>query len=786
VTGLHAGVSIYRDELGVPHILAQDEHDMFFAVGYVHAQDRLWQMDLLRRTGQGRLSEIFGKATVDFDWLFRTIGLAHTADQLEKHLHPEARLALEAYAEGVNTFITDHQGTLPVEFDMLNYHPEPWEPKHSLLIGRMMAWDLNLASLTDLTFGLITAKVGIEKAREVFPVWQPDAPMIIPQRQPIKPIPIKNFSDDPEVLDILAHASFPTTFLSINRNFREQIGSHGTTGGSNCWVVGPKKSASGKPILANDVHLPMPVPSRWYQIHFSSRGKEPTWDVAGLSIPGTPVVILGRNKCIAWGVTNVMSDDADFYVERLDSSFTHYEFQGRTLPVVTAVEKIYVGTTDSLFLTLCRTHHGPIVDEILLSDTGTQRGKQRYAFSMRWTGFDISDELYGFLLIDRARTADEFEQGAKEIAVPGLNMVFADTTGDIGYWMAAHIPVRGKGNPMLPVAGWTGENEWKGYVAFIQLPKLWNPPEGYIATANNKVVGNTFPYYISELWEPPSRIQRIHELLNTTEKVDDEEFKHFQMDVESPFGRELVHHVLESLGKLTSMSSDMQVVREYLRNWDFRYNKSDVASTILNVTFVKLFENIFADELGDSALSFFGSFSAIPYRVTSQLLAADSSSWFDDIRTPQVETKDEILQKSLYDAIEELRTKLGPDTKTWQWGNLHTVTFEHPFGKQKPLDKVFNIGPYAVGGSATTINKADFRIRHPYATSVGPSVRQVIDLANNRSFSSVINSGQSGQALHTHYDDQTVLWLTGSYHSLNLDWDAITSSRWEQLVLQPR
>lgn len=786
VPGLHASADVYRDAMGVPHVLAQNEHDMFFAVGYVHAQDRLWQMDVIRRTGQGRLSEILGRATLDFDKLFRTIGIDRAADRIEKDLHPEARRALEAYAEGVNAFITDHSGNLPVEFDMLKYRPEYWEPKHSVLVGRMMAWDMNLASLTDLTFGLIAARVGPNKAREILPSWQPNEPTTIPSRQQVKREPKENFTSDADALNILTRVPFPTAFLSVIRNFREQSGSQGVSGGSNCWVIGPQKSASGKPILANDVHLPLPAPSRWYQLHFSSAEKNSPWDVEGLSIPGAPVIVLGRNNNIAWGVTNAMVDDADFYLERLDSSLAKYEFQGRMLPVEAREEKIYIGNTDSLLLTVRSTRHGPIVDEIPSADDEIHKVNHRYAFSMRWTGLEISDELYAFLLIDRARNAEEFEQGAKEITVPGLNVLFADTAGDIGYWTAARIPLRGKSYPMLPFAGWTGENEWKGYVPFNQLPKLWNPTEGYIASANNKIARNSFPYYISELWEPSSRIARIHELLNAPEQLTEVDFKRFQMDVSSQFGRELVGRLLEALRGTTPVSSDVQAVLEYLRNWDFRYNKNDVASAILNVAFVRLLENIFADELGDSVLGFFTSYSAIPYRVVGQLLAADSSSWFDDIRTTHFETKAEILRKSLYDAIEDLRTRLGPDTKIWQWGNLHTVTFEHPFGRRKPLDKVFNIGPFPVGGSATTLNKSDFLIRRPYAATVGPSMRQVIDLANSRSFSSVISSGQSGQALHKHYDDQTVLWLTGSYHTFVTDWHEIKYSGWEHLMLKSR
>ncbi len=775
--GLQHAVQIFRDELGVPHIRANNEHDMFFAVGYVHAQDRLWQMDVTRRIGEGRLAEIFGTAAFEYDKLFRTIGIAKFSTEMQEGVRMESRLALEAYADGINAFVEEHQSRLPVEFDMLKYRPERWEPQHSLIVARMMAWDLNLAAVTDLTFGLIAGRVGPDKVLEILPGWDEDD-----RTQKVTP---RTFSIDLDALDILKRAVYPTHFLETLARMRGQSGGRDVSGGSNCWVVGAKKSATGRPILANDIHLPMPAPSRWYQIHFSFEDSSATqWDVAGLSVPGTPFVIAGRNTSAAWGVTNLMADDADFFVERLDSSMTTYDFRGSTLSIDSREEKIYIGASDSVTITVRRTHHGPIVDEIMFSDSIAQMGK-RYAIAMRWMGLEPSDESFAFYRMNSSKNAAEFSEGVSHIGVPGLNVLYADTAGNIGSWVGARIPMRGKGHPMFPLAGWSGENEWRGFVSTNELPHAWNPPDGYIASANNKPTGENSSLYISDLWEPPSRIQRIRQLLSSLEVLAPEDCRIFQMDVLSPFGKRFAARLLEALQSVSIQDTRLEMAAEYIRSWDYRFTKEDIASSIINVTFVKLLENTFEDELGDTALSYFSLFSAMPYRTIDQLLDGENVPWFDDVRTPQVETRNEILRKSLVEALHELRRKFGDDPKSWQWGNLHTVTFEHPFGKRKPLDNVFNIGPFSVGGSATTMNKEDFRLRNPYAAKVGPSSRQVIDLSNASTFSSVLTSGESGQALHKHYDDQTVLWLNGSYHQLTMDWQKILNSNWDHLELLP-
>ncbi|HTK81506.1 MAG TPA: penicillin acylase family protein [Bacteroidota bacterium] len=771
-SGLQEPVDIYRDAFGIPHVSARNAHDLMFTEGYVHAQDRLWQMDLGRRAGQGRLSEVLGKPTLDYDLLFRTIGLPQHAQRIYEHLHPETQRLLTDYAEGVNAFISSHKGKYPIEFDMLNYEPEPWKPEHSILLGRLMAWELNLAWWTDLAYGEIAAKVSPEKLREIIPRYDDSDAVNFPSSALQKSISGLR-PDMPGLHDL----------LNIARSYRTFFGLGSLEAGSNGWVVDSSKTFTGKPMLANDPHLAMPAPSRWYEIHLNAPG----WNVAGVGIPGIPVIIIGHNEHLAWGLTNAMIDDADFYVERVDSANpSRYAVQKTFRQFEEREEKILVKDADSVVIVARSTIHGPVINDVHpTAKHGRDSSLAANPIAMRWTGLDVSDEIYGFSLMNRATTIQEFERGVKEIAVPGQCIVYADVNNNIGYWVAARIPIREKqAQPMLPLQGWTGDADWKGYIPFDDLPKIINPREGVIASANQKLADARFPYYLSTLWEPPSRIQRIRQLLHSTGKFTVDDFQQFQQDIYSPFARDLTHALLNA--DHDTSQNNISEALNYLRNWDFHFTRSDVATTIFNTFVVKLFHNIYEDEMGSDVFNDFVFFGAIPYRVTSQLLASDDSLWFDNITTPAVETNNDILRQSLSDAVTELTQQAGSETKNWQWGKQHTVTFKHPFGSRKPLDRIFNLGPFPISGGGTTVMKTEYRFTTPYAVAVGPSMRHIVDLSQPLDGLMVITSGESGQPLNKHYDDQTSLWLNGGYRSVTIDWSRINNESWDHLILQPR
>ena len=413
--------------------------------------------------------------------------------------------------------------------------------------------------------------------------------------------------------------------------------------------------------------------------------------------------------------------------------------------------------------------------------------EKNFPLTLRWTGYEMSDETQAMLLINKATNWNEFQEGLREFTVPAQNFIYADDQGNIGYWLAACVPIRKRLNPLTPSPGWTNDYDWTGFVPFEKLPHVFNPREEYLATANNKIVDDSYPYYLSDLWEPPSRVMRIEEILKRKEKFSVEDFQSMQKDVVSPHARETVPFILRAFEGVSSTEDQVKTALTYLRNWDYALRKEDVASSIFNVFLQKLLYNIYHDEMGDELFNNYLLLSSVPYRVTSRLLrdSTDTSGWFDDTGTLEHETRDEIIRKSLTDAIADLRSRLGGELKTWQWGKIHQVTFEHLFGRIPGMSKVFNIGPFPTGGASTTINNGEYNLTKPFKQLVGSSARQLVDLSDSTSLLVVITTGESGQPLHKHYDDQAQLWLNGEYHRLLMVRSEIERSGWELLTLQP-
>jgi penicillin amidase len=759
VKGLHHPVKIYRDEFGVPHLVAEDEHDAFFAQGYVHAQDRLWQMDLARRAGEGRLSEVLGTRTLQFDKMLRTIGFQRIAERLEAHISPTSKEILQAYADGVNECIRRQKGKYPIEFDMLNYEPEEWKPIHSLMIARLMAWELNISWQADVVLGELVARLGEEKAQEVFPTYPENGPVIVAHAMHVK---------DLKPLEQLA---------ALHKNFKQFFGTTGTHIGSNAWAVSPGKSASGYAMLANDPHLGLALPAKWYEIHL--HGGE--LNVAGVSLPGAPLVIIGHNNDIAWGLTNMMADDADFYLERVDSlGADQYLYKGKWNDLEIIHDTIVVKDSASVPFVIKKTVHGPAINEIYPLDEFASSN----LITMKWTGYEISDELLGLYRVNIARDWQSFLIGVREFSVPGQNFVYADAKGNIGYKPGVRLPKRKDNNPTLPVPGWTGENEWQGFISFDDLPVLYNPPQGFVASANNKTT-NAVSYHISNLWEPPSRIQRIQEVLQSKNNLDVSDFKRLQKDYYSYFAKEMMPFILHAYKGMRIQDKQLETALNYFRNWNFLYSKDDVPTTIFEVFFNHLIKNIYLDEMGENLFQQYIFLANIPYRVTMKLLNDSSSVWFDNVATDTVETRDDMIRQSLSDALKDLSQRMGEDIRQWQWGKLHTLTLKHPFGGIKVLEPIVNIGPIETGGSGTTVNNGEYHLSSPYEMTLGPSMRKIIDFANINGALSVIPSGQSGQPMHEHYSDQMPLWKNGEYHPLPIDEQEIARQSKNILYLTP-
>ena len=756
LVGLNSQVRVYRDEYGIPHIFAEDEDDLYFAVGYIMAGDRLWQMDLLRRAASGKLAEIFGKGAIQSDKFLLTLGLKRTAQEILKHLSPVSRRILEAYSRGVNAFIRRAKNKLPLEFTLLNYKPEEWRIEDSIAIARLLAWGLSFSWGVDLLLAELREKLGEEKAGELFPDYPEDWPTIV----------------------------FPFTRLSerlwaLDGEVRSLVGMNGFCPGSNSWVVAGEKSTTGKPILANDPHLELTAPSKWYELHVKAKDL----DVAGVALVGLPQIVIGHNRRIAWGLTNGMLDDADFFIEKINPrNPNQYWYQNRWEDMEIIQEMIRVRKDTTVSLQIRLTRHGPVISDLheLLKDS-------KKVVSLKWVGHQVGDEFLAFYRINKARNWEEFTAALRNLKVPGQNVVYADVDGNIGYWYAAAIPIRKKGKGALPCPGWTRDYEWTGFVPFEELPHLFNPPEHFIATANNKVVGRGYPYPISNLWEPPSRIERIREVLQQKEKFSVADFKILQTDQLSPLARRLIPYILKVLEKERVKDEKLQQIYIHLKGWDFQERKESTAAAIFNVFMVKFLENTFKDEIGEKLYKNFLKLPSLPLKAIRRILSSESHSWFDDVTTPDtVETMDDVILRSLNQTITFLREKIGEEIIDWRWDKLHTVTFRHVLGAEGPAKRAFNVGPFPAGGSYTTLNNGGYSYIKPYDQIIGPSTRQIVDLSDMDKSLAVTPPGQSGHPFSENYRDQVELWLKGLYHPVIMDSARIAGAGYDLLILKPK
>ncbi|MEJ2617335.1 MAG: penicillin acylase family protein, partial [Ignavibacteriaceae bacterium] len=611
-------VQIYRDSMGVPYIIAKDENDAAFALGYVHAQERLFSMDLMRRAGEGRLSEIYGRDALPFDKMFKTVGINKTVDNILKQTNPGLIKFLQAYSNGVNKYIKDAKGRYPVEFDVLGYEPYNWTPEDCLVIGRMMAWELNISWWSDISFTQLAQKFGEEKVKEILPSYPENAPTIIPP-------------------EIKRYAKIDNSFIKTDQEFREFMNMSGTHLGSNNWVVNGTMSASGKPIIANDTHLHYTAPSQW----FAAVIKSDSWNAAGVTLPGIPAVIIGKNEHISWTVTNIMLDDADFYIERLDSTKKNYLFNGEWKKLKIYSDTIKVKDSSDVVIKIASTDHGPIISGIHPYDFLYPKDKlDQTTISMNWIGNHYSNEMYSFYLINHAKNWGEFKVALTSYSVPGQNFVYADKDGNIGYAFGGRIPIRENSGISFVYDGTTNKYDWKGFVPQKDLPSFLNPKQNYIATANNKTEKN-FRYYISNLWEPSSRIERIDELLTEKKKHSVNDYKHYQMDFVSPYAKKMTKFILDAFKGTEITDKNLQLSLQLFQDWNYKFNEYSQVPAIYAVFFKHLLKNIYYDEMGYDLFNEFVFAANIPYNSVLKVLNDSTNSWIDNINTPQVETKND-------------------------------------------------------------------------------------------------------------------------------------------------
>ena len=757
LSGIKYAVEINRNNFAVPFIKAENDEDAAFALGFVHAQERMFQMDIIRRAGQGRLSEIFGKSTLKFDKLFRSMQLEKIVKQSFTQLPDSAQKILLAYAHGVNTYIKNEPDKIGIEFALLNYEPESWKPEHSLLIAKLMAWELNISWWTDIVFTKLVKKYGEQKAREILPYYKENAPTIIP----------KNLTQ----LDIGEFDLYKTDI-----EFRQFMGYAANHYGSNNWALSGSKTISGKPIIANDPHLVFSIPGKWFVVSINS----PHWKVSGFSLPGVPGIVIGKNENISWVLTNVMADDCDFYIEKLDVKKKKYFLNNNWKDLSAVSDTIFIKDEQPIIKTTFFTHRGPIVSDI--HDFIVNQRQHSY-ISMRWTALEFNNEFKAIINVNKAKTWNDFRKALVDFSTPGQNFVYADVKGNIGYICAAKLPIRSENSATFINDGTTSQNDWLGFVDYEKMPKLFNPNRGYIASANNKT-DPKFNYHISNIWEPSSRIERIEALINSKNKLDTSFCFKIQNDFSSVYAQKMTGFLLKAFENFKIKDRNLKTALRLFKNWDFNLSSKSQTAAIYSYYYINLLKNIFYDEMGKELFDEYIFIANVPYRVVESMLLDGTSSWFDNVKTKKIETRDDIIRKSLVDALEQLEKSNGKDVANWQWGNFHSITFKHIFSfGSKFLAKIFNRGPYEIGGDGTSVFNTEYTFSSPFDVKLGPSMRYVYDFQNPHQFYFILPNGQSGHFMSKHYDDMTDKWLRGKYLQLN---ESIEQDEaYEKLILKP-
>ncbi|WP_044642131.1 penicillin acylase family protein [Risungbinella massiliensis] len=734
ISGLMAPVQVIRDERGVPHIIAQNDHDLYLAQGYVTAQDRLFQMDLSRRQASGQLSELFGESALNQDKYFRTLGLRRAAEASYQAYSDSSKQILQWYADGVNAFI--QQGNLPVEFTLLNYQPMRWTPIDSLTIGKFMAFELGGHWEEQAFRSYLLQTFPEDKAKELMPTHSLNTPTIIPK-------------DELDLAKAFAHV---TTNNPLN--------------GSNDWVISGTKTASGKPILADDPHLGLNTPSIWYQTHLQG----PEVNVSGVIFAGIPGIILGHNEHIAWGVTNTGPDVQDLYIEKRNPDNPNqflYQNQWETATIIQEPIKVKGEPTVPYQVTI--TRHGPVISEF-----ADEVGKNT-VLSLKWTALEPSKELEAVLNMNKAKNWEQFEKALTDFHAPMQNFVFASTDGTISYKANGKLPIRKKGDSLLPVPGWTDEYEWTGYVPFDQLPKIINPKQGFIVTANNKVIDDSYPYHITHNWLLPYRAMRITEVLQGKENITANEMQQLQMDVVNIQARELTPILLERLDQKKMTSLEQEGFHQ-LQSWSYEDQAELASPLIYHRLLYHLEQIIFQDQITPEMIKLFRNKEFVLDSLIRRAHLGQNISWFEE-----KQGFDAVVQNAFTKAINEIVTLQGTHSQDWNWGDFHQIQFNHPLSAAWYLSPLYSGSKvYPTSGSQHTVKAMSYDHKTGMVYH-GASWRYVIDMANSTVAYHILGPGQSGNVLSRWYDNQADDWILGKYHPVILQ---ETSGR--KLILQPK
>jgi penicillin amidase len=684
-------------------------------------------MDMARRAGYGRLSEIFGDITLDRDISIRNFGLKEAALKDYEKLSPRMKQLFSFYSQGINSWLDSRKMSWPPEMLVLRYRPERWGLLDSLIIKEVMALLLCVDFPSEIVRSNLVNRLGTQKALEILE---------------------EDLKISPGEVETGSLADWMRIFMK---------------GGSNNWVVSGSRTETGRPLLAGDPHLEISVPPIWYEMHLSC----PTINAAGVSLPGIPFIIIGHNDSIAWSVTNSALDSQDLYVEKLDAEQEMYWDDGEWNPLLIKEDLVKVrGRKQPHKIDIAWTSRGPIITPLIIQSSKP--------ISLRWVIHDGGQVADSFYLLNKAQNWEEFKEALKIFDAPSQNFVYADKMGNIGYYLSGRIPLRNRAAALFPYPGWEEDGDWRGFLEENKKPTLFNPEDGLIVTANNKIIDDDYPYYLSIDYDVSYRADRIRDLLLQRQNHNIDSFKRIQNDIFSKQGDVL----LQILRDIDVPEGDAGEALNILKDWDMLMGKGKEPA--LFEAFVNfLIEEVLSDELGEE----FESFDLLFRRKQAGLLRIldnPVTSWFDKQQTPQEETKSSIILSSLDRARAWLSQEFG-SIDDWDWMKIHSIHFQHMLGRSS-FFRFFNIGTYPLDGNAFTIRS---NYSTGYGTTHGSSYRQIIDLSDLKNSFCVITSGQAGHFLSRFYDDQVDLWRSGSYHPMLFFTEDIEANSKGRLVLRP-
>ena len=807
LAGLSAQATIQRDALGIPVITAENSHDLFYAQGFVHAQDRFWEMDFRRHVTSGRLSEMFGESQLETDIFLRTLGWHVIAEQEVDALDPVTRDYYEAYADGVNAYLADRdKADVSLEYAVLglqnaDYEIEPWTAVDSVAWLKAMAWDLRSNIGDEIERALLAQDHTAEEIALMYPPYPADHPVIAPTKTVVEPAPAAAGASSSA--ETTATASIAWGEIDrLMQTASAQLGDVGEGVGSNSWVVSGRFTESGQPLLANDPHLGGSLPSVWHQVGLrcAEVNDECPFDVSGFSFSGVPGVIIGHNAKIAWGFTNLTSDVTDLYIEKVSGQ--EYWRDGLLVPLESRTEKIVVAGGDDVTIDVRSTVHGPIlpgspydtiaeepvigagVDASLLPAADGLEGE--YAVSLRWPALEVGPVASSIFALDRASNWDEFRAAAELFDVPAQNMVYADIEGNIGYQAPGKLPIRGTGDGSVPQPGWDSQYDWKGYIPFDELPSVFNPEEGYIVTANNAVVDDLYPYVLTRDWDYGWRAARIIELLEreiAAGQVNADTMSAIQGDDQFWMGKRLAAVLVDDkvAGQVDGRTAE---AIDLLTLWDAQNSVNSAGAAFANVFWKTLVDEVITEK--DPSIPV--SDQARLFVVFDQLLDDPASEWWTN-EDADISGRAEMLAHVAEVATERLVKLQGDTPARWNWGNLHTITLRNDsFGTSgiAPIEWLFNRGPAPVSGGSSVVNANGWSLEaDSYEVVTVPSMRMVVDLNDMDASTWNHLTGTSGHAFHTNYTDQFETWRTKGTSPWAFTPDAVADATTHTLTLVP-